>query len=58
MGNVFSSGFQGYVVCIHVGSVVSSIERTCVVERSGDVKIAVCHGEGIRCVKTGSARGC
>jgi hypothetical protein len=54
MGNVFASGFQGYVVCIHVGSVVSSIVYTCAVERNGDVKSAVCHGEGMRCRKTGS----
>jgi hypothetical protein len=54
MGNVFASGFQGYVVGIHVGSVVSSIVHTCVVERNGEVKSAVCRGEGMRCVKTGS----
>jgi hypothetical protein len=54
MGNVFPSGFQGYVVCIHEGSVVASIVHTCVVERNGDVKSAVCLGEGMRCGKTGS----
>jgi len=31
MGNVFASGFQGYVVCMHAGSVLSSIVHTCVV---------------------------
>jgi hypothetical protein len=51
MGNVFVSGFQD---CIHVGSVVSSILHTCVVERNGEVMSAMCHGEGMRCVKTGS----
>lgn len=53
MGNVFASGIQGYVVCIHVGSVVSSIVHTCVVERNVGVKSVVCRGEGMRCVKTG-----
>jgi len=54
MGNVFASGFQGQVVCIRVGSVVSSIVHTCVTERNEEVKSAVCNSEGMRCVKTGS----
>ena len=57
MGNDFASGFQDYVACIRVDSVVSGIVHTCVcvcvcvVERNGDVKIAMCDGEG-------SMRGC
>ena len=52
MGNDFASGFQDYVACIRVRSVVSGIVHTCVcvcvcvVERNGDVKIAMCDGEG------------
>jgi len=34
--------------------VVSSIVHTRVVETNEDVKIAVFHSEGMRCVKTGS----
>jgi hypothetical protein len=33
---------------------IDCIVHTCAVERNGDVKSAVCHGEGMRCGKTGS----
>jgi hypothetical protein len=51
ISNAFASRFQD---CIHVGSVVCSILHTCVVERNGEVMSAMCHGEGMRFVKTGS----
>jgi len=54
MGNVVTFGFQGYIICIHVGSVVSSIVHTCAVERNEGVKSAVCLGKAMRYVKTGS----
>ena len=34
--------------------VVSSVVHRRVAETNEDVKIAVCHSEGMRCVKTGS----
>ena len=34
--------------------IASSVVHRCVVETNEDVKIAVCHTEGMRCVKTGS----
>ena len=57
MGNAFSAGFQGYVVCIHVG-VCFLASYTSVVVRNVDVKIALCLGDGVRRVNTVSTSRC